>query len=82
MEFIKKGGSYAIVFGKSYKLCFKTLGIDIVLYFPSKKFLSKDKDLLQLRKYSKKCSWNYPGKVLHAGSDVRVEVLVLKIQLV
>jgi aconitase B len=48
MEFIKAGGSYAIVFGKSYKLLLENLGIDIVPVFaPSKKFLSKDKDLLQ-----------------------------------
>jgi hypothetical protein len=60
MEFIKAGGSYAIVFGKSYKLLLQNFGIDIVPVFaPSKKFLLKDKDLLQLRKYSIKSSWNY-----------------------
>jgi aconitase B len=42
-----------------------------------KRFLSKDKDLLQLRKYSIKCSWTTPGKILHAGSDVRVEVNIV-----
>jgi aconitase B len=45
MEFIKAGGSYAIVFGKS-KLCFENFSIDIVPVFAQKKF-PKDKDLQQ-----------------------------------
>jgi aconitate hydratase 2/2-methylisocitrate dehydratase len=57
----------------------KTLGIGIVLYLHlQKRFLSKDKDLLQLRKYSiKNAVGTTPGKILHAGSDVRVEVNIV-----
>jgi hypothetical protein len=50
MEFIKAGGSYAIVLVKK-----QTFASKIGMYSciaPSKRFLSKDKDLLQLRKYS------------------------------
>jgi hypothetical protein len=45
MEFIKAGGSYAIVFGKSYKLCFKTLELPLFQFLlPQKKFRLKAKD--------------------------------------
>jgi aconitate hydratase 2/2-methylisocitrate dehydratase len=46
MEFIKAGGSYAIVFGKKLQtFASRTLGIAIVpIFAPSKKFLLKDKD--------------------------------------
>jgi aconitate hydratase 2/2-methylisocitrate dehydratase len=53
MEFIK-GGSYAIVFGKSYKLCFKTLGIDIVPVFaPSKEVSVEGQGLTAVEKIFK-----------------------------
>jgi aconitate hydratase 2/2-methylisocitrate dehydratase len=52
--------------------------IDIVPVFaPSKKFLLKDKDLLQLKNINKNAVGTTPGKVLHAGSDVRVEVNIV-----
>jgi aconitate hydratase 2/2-methylisocitrate dehydratase len=45
MEFIKAGGSYAIVLEKITNFASRTLGIAIVPVFaPSKKFLLKDKD--------------------------------------
>jgi aconitate hydratase 2/2-methylisocitrate dehydratase len=56
MEFIKAGGSYAIVFGKKIQtFAAKTLGIEApVVYAPSKEILSKDKVLQLLKKYSTK----------------------------
>jgi aconitase B len=48
MEFIKAGWFIAFVFGKSYKLCFKTFELILFQFLLlQKKFLSKDKDLLQ-----------------------------------
>jgi aconitate hydratase 2/2-methylisocitrate dehydratase len=62
MEFIK-GWFIRYCFGKSYKLCLKTLGIDIVPVFaPSKEVSVEGQGLTAEKIFNKKCSWNYPGK--------------------
>jgi aconitate hydratase 2/2-methylisocitrate dehydratase len=80
MEFIKAGGSYAIVFGKKLQtFASKTLGIDIVPVFaPSKEVSVEGQGLTAVEKiFNKNAVGTTPGKVLHAGSDVRVEVNIV-----
>jgi aconitate hydratase 2/2-methylisocitrate dehydratase len=66
-------------FGKSYKLCFKTLGIAIEPVFaPSKEVSVEGQGLTAVEKiFNKNAVGTTPGKVLHAGSDVRVEVNIV-----
>ena len=80
MEFIKAGGSYAIVFGKKLQtFASKTLGIDITPVFaPSKEVSIEGQGLTAVEKiFNKNAVGTTPGKVLHAGSDVRVEVNIV-----
>jgi aconitate hydratase 2/2-methylisocitrate dehydratase len=80
MEFIKAGGSYAIVFGKKIQtFACKVLGIDIPTVFaPSKEVSNPGQGLTAVEKiFNKNAVGNTPGKVLHAGSDVRVEVNIV-----
>ena len=80
MEFIKAGGSYAIVFGKKLQtFASKILGIDIVPVFaPSKEVSIAGQGLTAVEKiFNKNAVGNTPGKVLHAGSDVRVTVNIV-----
>ncbi|MEZ7499221.1 bifunctional aconitate hydratase 2/2-methylisocitrate dehydratase [Flavobacterium sp. Arc3] len=80
MEFIKAGGSYAIVFGKKLQtFASKTLGIDILPVFaPSKEVSIEGQGLTAVEKiFNKNAVGTTPGKVLHAGSDVRVEVNIV-----
>ncbi|GLB50493.1 bifunctional aconitate hydratase 2/2-methylisocitrate dehydratase [Neptunitalea lumnitzerae] len=80
MEFIKAGGSYAVVFGKKLQtLACKILGIDIPqVYAPSKEISVDGQGLTAVEKiFNKNAVGNTPGKVLHAGSDVRVEVNIV-----
>ena len=80
MEFIKAGGSYAIVFGKKIQtFACKILGIDIPAVFaPSKEVSVKGQGLTAVEKiFNRNAVGNTPGKVLHAGSDVRVEVNIV-----
>ncbi|RBN48987.1 bifunctional aconitate hydratase 2/2-methylisocitrate dehydratase [Flavobacterium psychrolimnae] len=80
MEFIKAGGSYAIVFGKKLQtFASKTLGIDIVPVFaPSKEVSIEGQGLTAVEKiFNKNAVGSTPGKVLHAGSDVRVTVNIV-----
>ena len=80
MEFIKAGGSYAIVFGKKLQtFASKTLGIDIVPVFaPSKEVSIEGQGLTAVEKiFNKNAVGTTPGKVLHAGSDVRVTVNIV-----
>jgi aconitate hydratase 2/2-methylisocitrate dehydratase len=75
IEFIKAGGSYAIVFGKKLQtFASKTLGIAIVpVYAPSKEVSIEGQGLTAVEKiFNKNAVGTTPGKVLHAGSDVRV----------
>lgn len=80
IEFIKAGGSYAIVFGKKLQtFASKTLRIDIVpVYAPSKEVSVEGQGLTAVEKiFNKNAVGSTPGKVLHAGSDVRVTVNIV-----
>jgi aconitate hydratase 2/2-methylisocitrate dehydratase len=80
IEFIKAGGSYAIVFGKKLQtFASKTLGIDIVpVYAPSKEVSIEGQGLTAVEKiFNKNAVGTTPGKILHAGSDVRVTVNIV-----
>jgi aconitate hydratase 2/2-methylisocitrate dehydratase len=80
MEFMRAGGSYAIVFGKKLQtFAAKTLGIDMPIVFaPSKEISHPDQGLTAVEKiFNKNAVGTTPGKVLHAGSDVRVEVNIV-----
>jgi aconitate hydratase 2/2-methylisocitrate dehydratase len=80
MEFIKAGGSYAIVFGKKLQtFASKTLGIDILpVYAPSKEVSIEGQGLTAVEKiFNANAVGTTPGKVLHAGSDVRVTVNIV-----
>ncbi|HTG64822.1 MAG TPA: bifunctional aconitate hydratase 2/2-methylisocitrate dehydratase [Flavobacterium sp.] len=80
MEFIKAGGSYAIVFGKKLQtFAAKTLGVEAPLVFaPSKEISHEGQGLTAVEKiFNRNAVGSTPGKVLHAGSDVRVEVNIV-----
>jgi aconitate hydratase 2/2-methylisocitrate dehydratase len=80
MEFIKAGGSYAIVFGKKLQtFAAKVLGIDIPSVFaPSKEISHEGQGLTAVEKiFNRNAVGSTPGKILHAGSDVRVEVNIV-----
>jgi aconitate hydratase 2/2-methylisocitrate dehydratase len=80
MEFIRAGGSYAIVFGKKIQtFAAKTLGITPpTVYAPSKEISHEGQGLTAVEKiFNRNAVGNTPGKVLHAGSDVRVEVNIV-----
>lgn len=80
LEFIKAGGSYAIVFGKKLQtLAAKVLGVEAPLVFaPSKEISHEGQGLTAVEKiFNKNAVGIAPGKVLHAGSDVRVEVNIV-----
>lgn len=80
VEFIKAGGSYAIVFGKKIQtFAAKTLGIEAPLVFaPAKEVSIEGQGLTAVEKiFNRNAVGLTPGKVLHAGSDVRVEVNIV-----
>jgi aconitate hydratase 2/2-methylisocitrate dehydratase len=80
MEFMKAGGSYAIVFGKKLQtFAAKTLGINMPSVFASSKEISHPgQGLTAVEKiFNKNSVGATPGKVLYAGSDVRVEVNIV-----
>ena len=79
-EFIKAGGSYAVVFGKKLQtLASKILDIDVVpVYATSKEISIEGQGLTAVEKiFNKNAVGNTPGKILHAGSDARVEVNIV-----
>jgi aconitate hydratase 2/2-methylisocitrate dehydratase len=79
-EFIKAGGSYAIVFGKKIQtIAAKLLGIEPTPVFaPSKEISHVGQGLTAVEKiFNRNAVGTTPGKVLHAGSDVRVEVNIV-----
>ena len=80
MEFIKAGGSYAVVFGKKLQsFACKVLGIDVPhVYAPSKEVSIEGQGLTAVEKiFNKNAVGTTPGKTLHAGSNVRVEVNIV-----
>jgi len=80
VEFMKAGGSYAVVFGKKLQtFACKELGIDTPpVYAPSKEISHEGQGLTAVEKiFNKNAVGTTPGKILHAGSDVRVEVNIV-----
>ncbi|MCK7557016.1 hypothetical protein MKQ70_19200 [Chitinophaga sedimenti] len=80
MEFIKAGGSYAIVFGKKIQtIAAKILGVDsLPVFAPSKEISVEGQGLTAVEKiFNRNAVGITPGKILHAGSDVRVEVNIV-----
>lgn len=80
MEFIKAGGSYAIVFGKKLQtFAAKTLGVEAPLvYAPSKEIHNEGQGLTAVEKiFNRNAVGTISKKVLHAGSDVRVTVNIV-----
>ncbi len=80
MEFIKAGGSYAVVFGKKLQtIACKILKIEIPqVYAASKEISIQGQGLTAVEKiFNKNAVGTTPGKTLHAGSNVRVEVNIV-----
>ncbi|MDC1025303.1 bifunctional aconitate hydratase 2/2-methylisocitrate dehydratase, partial [Flavobacteriales bacterium] len=80
MEFMRAGGSYAIVFGKKLQsFAANTLNIEMPIVFaPSKEVSHKGQGLTAAEKiFNRNAVGTTPGKILHAGSDVRVEVNIV-----
>ena len=80
MEFIKAGGSYAIVFGKKVQtFAAKLLGIKIPLvYAPAKEIHVEGQGLTAVEKiFNRNAVGTILDKTLHAGSDVRVNVNIV-----
>ncbi len=80
VEFMKAGGSYAIVFGKKLQtFAAEALGVEAPLVFaPSKEISHEGQGLTAVEKiFNKNAVGTTPGKTLHAGSDVRVKVNIV-----
>lgn len=80
VEFIKAGGSYAVVFGKKLQtMAAKILGVEAPqVYAPSKEVSVEGQGLTAVEKiFNKNAVGTTPGKTLHAGSNVRVEVNIV-----
>ena len=80
LEFMKAGGSYAIVFGKMLQtFACETLGIELKsAYAPSKEISVEGQGLTAVEKiFNANAVGVSPGTVLHAGSDVRVKVNIV-----
>lgn len=80
VEFMKAGGSYAIVFGKKLQtFASETLGVEITPVFaPAKEISIEGQGLTAVEKiFNRNAVGVTPGKVLHAGSDVRVKVNIV-----
>ncbi|MDG1071377.1 MAG: bifunctional aconitate hydratase 2/2-methylisocitrate dehydratase [Akkermansiaceae bacterium] len=79
-EFMKAGGSYAIVFGKKLQsFAASTLGTEAPIVFaPSKEISHEGQGLTAVEKiFNRNAVGTTPGLTLHAGSDLRVEVNVV-----
>jgi aconitate hydratase 2/2-methylisocitrate dehydratase len=80
MEFMKAGSSYAIVFGKKLQtFAAETLGVEATPVFAANKEITvEDQGLTAVEKiFNRNAVGVTPGKVLHAGSDVRVKVNIV-----
>lgn len=79
LEFIKAGGSYAVVFGKKLQtFAAKTLGIEIPpVYATSKEISIEGQGLTAVEKIFNKNAVGTSGATLHAGSYVRAEVNIV-----
>ena len=80
LEFIRAGGSYAVVFGKKLQTTAAgILGIEVpAVYATSKEISHKGQGLTAVEKiFNQNAVGVTPGVVLHAGSDVRVKVNIV-----
>lgn len=80
MEFMKAGSSYAIVFGKKLQtFAAQTLGVEAPRVFaPNKEITVEGQGLTAVEKiFNRNAVGVTPGKILHAGSDVRVKVNIV-----
>ena len=80
LEFIRAGGSYAIVFGKKLQtFACETLGVELKSAFATSKEISHEgQGLTAVEKiFNANARGTTPGKVLHAGSDMRVKVNIV-----
>ena len=79
MEFMKAGGSYAVVFGKKLQtFASKVLGIPVVpVYAPSKEITIEGQGLTAVEKIFNRNAVGTSGATLHAGSYVRAEVNIV-----
>ncbi|MBB21880.1 MAG: bifunctional aconitate hydratase 2/2-methylisocitrate dehydratase [Roseibacillus sp.] len=80
VEFIKAGGSYAVVFGKKLQsLSAELLGVEPEQVFaPSKEVSHEGQGLTAVEKIFNRNAVGVAGnRILHAGSDVRVRVNIV-----
>ncbi|MEM9681406.1 MAG: aconitase family protein, partial [Bacteroidota bacterium] len=79
MEFIRAGGSYAVVFGKKLQaFAAKVLGIDVPpVYATSKEISHEGQGLTAVEKIFNRNAVGTSGATLHAGSYVRVNVNIV-----
>ncbi|WP_372656219.1 bifunctional aconitate hydratase 2/2-methylisocitrate dehydratase, partial [Halobacteriovorax sp.] len=79
LEFMKAGGSYAVVFGKKLQtLACEVLGQEVKsAYAPSKEISHEGQGLTAVEKIFNKNLLGGSGKTLHAGSNVRVQVNIV-----
>ena len=80
LEFIRAGGAYGIVFGKKLQsFACDTLGLKTKSVFaPSQEISHKNQGLTAVEKiFNANALGIADGKVLHAGSDVRVKVNIV-----
>ena len=80
IEFMRAGGSYAVVFGKKLQaLASHILKIDVKPVFATSKEIShENQGLTAVEKiFNKNAVGVKKGKVLHAGSDVKVKVNIV-----
>ena len=79
IEFMKAGGSYAIVFGKKLQtFAAKTLGVQMPIVFaPSKEISNEGQGLTAVEKIFNRNAVGTSGAILHAGSYVRVNVNIV-----
>ena len=80
VEFIKAGGSYAVVFGKKLQsFAAQLLGVEPEpVYAPSKEISHEGQGLTAVEKiFNRNAVGVSEGTVLHSGSDVRVRVNIV-----
>jgi aconitate hydratase 2/2-methylisocitrate dehydratase len=80
LEFIRAQGSYAVVFGKKLQTtAAQILGVEMpTVYATSKEITHAGQGLTAVEKiFNKNAVGVTPGAVLHAGSDVRVQVNIV-----
>ena len=80
LEFIKAGGSYAIVFGKKLQgFACDTLGVELESAYASSKLISHEgQGLTAVEKiFNKNAVGVAADTILHSGSDVRVKVNIV-----